>query len=127
MYSEACAFLVQAAPGTQVLMFCRMRRWRKDILALVDMGSAFSMHCARDSGHAWWEMMVLLLRRGYTTIKYKSDINGEESGGNDSEGDDKGGKGDGCRGYEDDGDDGDDNSDGGDGGNNDTKQRQRQR
>jgi hypothetical protein len=36
--------------------------------------------------------MVLLRRLGYTTIKYLVNINGEERGGNDSEGDNKGGK-----------------------------------
>jgi hypothetical protein len=38
--------------------------------------------------------MVLLRRQGYKTIKYSVYINGEESGGNDGEGNDEGGKGD---------------------------------
>jgi hypothetical protein len=52
---------------------------------------------------------------------------GEDRGGDDSEGDDRGGKGgDGGRGYEDDGDDGNDGdgNGGGDGGNDDAKRRQ---
>ncbi len=47
------------------------------------------------------ETIVLLRRRGYTTIN--------ERGGDDSEGDDEGGKGDGGMSYEDDGSDGGDN------------------
>ena len=56
------------------------------------------------------ETIVLLRRRGYTTINF----DGEERGGDDSEGDDEGGKGDGGMSYED---------DGGDGGDDDAKRR----
>ena len=52
--------------------------------------------------------MVFLRRQGYTTIKYYAGINGEEHGGDDSEGVDKGGKGDGGGVYEDDDDEGHD-------------------
>jgi len=59
--------------------------------------------------------MVLLLRRGYTTIKYQADINGEDLGGDNSEGKDEGGKGGNSgRGNEDNSDDGDNGGDSGD-------------
>jgi hypothetical protein len=52
--------------------------------------------------------MILLWRQGYTIINYLGNFNGEERGGNDIEGNDEGVKGDGGRGYEDNGSDGDD-------------------
>jgi hypothetical protein len=78
------------------------------------------------------EMMVLLWRWGYTTINSKGNSNGEDSGGINSEGGNKGGKDYGVRGYNGDGgncNDGGDCDDGGDGdkgGEDDSKRRQRQ-
>jgi hypothetical protein len=99
--------------GTQVLMFCRMRKWRKEILALVDMQfHVFDALCKRFGTCLVGDDGPPPAVRVHNN--QKADMNGQDRGGDDSKGDDEDGKGDGGRGYEDDGGDGDDN--GGDGG-----------
>jgi hypothetical protein len=96
-------------------MFCRMRRWRKEILALVDMRfCVFNALCKR-----FGACLVGDDRPNPAARVHNS--------GDDSKGDNEGGKDDGGRGYEDDGNDGDDgDDDGSNGDDDDAKWRQTQ-
>ena len=92
-------------------MFCRMRRWRKEILALVDMRCrVFDALCNRFGACLVGDDGPPPAVRVHNN--QKADMNGQDRGGDGSKGDEEDGKGDGGRGYEDDGDNGDD--DGGD-------------
>jgi hypothetical protein len=91
-------------------MFCRMRRWRKEILVLVDMRfCVFDALCKRFGACLVGDDGPPPAARVHNN-QILSPHNSEDRGGDDSEGDNEGGKGDGGRGYKDDGNDGDDDA-----------------